>query len=102
MRQSVNEQDQQDREDATHARTDRPTISANEIGDYGYCARSWWLKRARNVKAQSAAVNQGRHAHAAAGRVDMSVIRTQRFVTILAWGMLGLGAMLLLMVVRRF
>lgn len=102
MQQFVHEQDQQDREDAIRARTDRPTISANEIGDYGYCARSWWLKRARNVKAHSAAVHQGRHAHAAAGRVVMSVIHAQRFVTVLAWGMLGLGAMLLLMVVRGF
>lgn len=53
-------------EDSCHSRSDRPTISASEVGDYAYCARSWWLKRVQRTQANSPATAQGDRVHSAA------------------------------------
>lgn len=89
------------RGDAAHARSDRPTISASEIGNYGYCARSWWLKRVRSVRVQSHDTLEGNRVHAAAGRVVTTVVWIDRVVKVMAWAVLLAGTLLLMTLVRR-
>ena len=68
-----------------------PVISASELGQHAFCARSWWLER---VKGQASANRQemaeGRAAHQAHGRGVVRYHRLQR----LAVALLGLAVLL--------
>lgn len=87
-------------EDVRPSRSDRPTISASEVGDYAYCARSWWLKRVRKVRVESPAATEGDHVHAAAGQIVATVVLADRAVRFLVWAMLVAGALLLAALMR--
>lgn len=57
----------------------RPTLTASEVGQHSFCARSWWLGRVkgyRSVRRQDLAA--GRAAHRAHGYLVMRYQRVQR------------------------
>lgn len=57
---------------------DQPVIRASELGEYVYCARSWWLKRAQGVPSRNvAALRSGTAAHDRHGR-GVATMQTQR------------------------
>ncbi|MEZ4770396.1 MAG: hypothetical protein R2844_18465 [Caldilineales bacterium] len=57
---------------------DEPVIRASELGEYVYCARSWWLKRAQGVQSRNkAALRSGAAAHDRHGR-GVATVQTQR------------------------
>ena len=51
------------------SRPDRPDISASEIQDFSYCARSWWLRRVQLVTIETLEMTAGTQAHGLAGDV---------------------------------
>ncbi len=57
---------------------DEPVIRASELGEYVYCARSWWLKRVQGVQSRNkAALRSGTAAHDRHGR-GVATVQTQR------------------------
>ena len=57
---------------------DDPVIRASELGEYVYCARSWWLKRVQGVQSRNtAALRSGTAAHDRHGR-GVATVQTQR------------------------
>lgn len=53
---------------------DRREVSAAEVADYGFCARSWWLKRVKGLRVTSEAAEAGERAHQAVGvRLERAV-----------------------------
>ncbi len=71
----------------------RRIIRASEIGQYGYCARAWWLSSVEGVpSANSAEMAQGEAAHRRHGHRAWVAV----FLRALAVGLLIIaGAMLL-------
>lgn len=67
-------------------REDRPDISASEIGDFTYCARSWWLKRVAGYEVQGPPVSDGAEAHQKVGSLVASVVAIERLVKVLVVG----------------
>lgn len=64
-------------------------IRASEIGEYVYCARSWWLRQVQGAASRNvAALAAGRDAHDRHGR-QVARYRGQRRLA-LALGLLGL------------
>ncbi len=62
----------------------RPTLTASEVGQYSFCARSWWLGRVkgyRSVHRQDMAA--GWAAHRAHGYLVMRYQRLQRIAHVL-------------------
>jgi hypothetical protein len=75
-----------------------PILRASEVGEYTYCARAWWLKRA--VGAQSSntgALRRGQIAHDRHGQGVARAARQRRWALILLAGalVLALAALLL-------
>lgn len=63
----------------------RDIIRASEIGEYAYCARSWWLHRVQGVSSSNvAALQSGQQAHDQHGRGVASFHRQRRLALILA------------------
>jgi len=87
-------------EDTRCSRSDRPTIRASEVGDYAYCARSWWLKRVRGEQVTSSAATQGIEVHAAVAREIATVVRAGLAMRALAWGTVLVGLILLIALLR--
>ena len=57
---------------------DEPVIRASELGEYVYCARSWWLRRVQGVQSRNkAALRSGMAAHDRHGR-GVATVQTQR------------------------
>lgn len=51
------------------ARDERPVIRASELGEYDFCARAWWLRRALGWSSRHRErLERGEQAHAAHGR----------------------------------
>jgi hypothetical protein len=82
-------------------RIDRPDISASEVADYAFCARSWWLRRTRGVMPDSEALRLGVVAHEAVGRRVETVVDASRTVKGLLWLLAGLALALLLVLVGQ-
>ncbi|KPL15947.1 MAG: hypothetical protein AMJ93_16235 [Anaerolineae bacterium SM23_84] len=62
----------------------RPTLTASEVGEHSFCARSWWLGRVKgyqSVHRQDMAA--GRAAHRAHGYLVMRYHRLQRLAHVL-------------------
>jgi hypothetical protein len=62
----------------------RLTLTASEVGQHSFCARSWWLGRVRghrSVHQQDMAA--GRAAHRAHGHLVMRYHRLQRIARVL-------------------
>ena len=56
-------------------REDRPNIWASEVGDFAYCARSWWLRRFQRVAAKTPEMAAGIQVHGLVGhRVAKAVV----------------------------
>lgn len=77
-------------------RGDRPDISASELADYTFCARSWWLKRVHGVEGMSEALSKGRSTHEAAGRLVAVAARAERVVLMIALGALAVALVALI------
>lgn len=74
-------------------RHDDDVIRASELGEYVYCARSWWLQRVRGVSTRHvAALAEGQQVHDRHGRT-VAAYHTQRR---LAWALAGLAALAVL------
>jgi hypothetical protein len=68
-------------------------LRASEVGEYAYCARSWWLHRVQGVSSQNvAALQSGQQTHDRHGRAVASVQRQRRLAA--ALGALALVAAL--------
>lgn len=62
-----------------------PVIRASELGQYAYCARSWWLEHVQgHPSAHAQEMANGQVAHEAHGRAVARYYRLQR----LAYGLL--------------
>jgi hypothetical protein len=67
-----------------------PVITASEIGQHAFCARSWWLSRVKGYpSAHVREMASGRSAHRAHGRIVVRSHRLQR----LAYALLFLAAL---------
>ncbi len=80
---------------AMNTRPDRPTISASELADYVFCARSWWLKRVGGVKPVSASLHSGVVAHQAVGAKVETAVGAERTVHRLTWLLFALALLAL-------
>lgn len=70
--------------------TDDPVIRASELGEYVYCARSWWLRRVQGVASHNtAALASGQQAHDRHGRA-VAAVQTQRRLALLLAALAGL------------
>jgi hypothetical protein len=57
-----------------------PVITASEIGQHAYCARSWWLGKVKGyAPANVSELDAGRRAHQDHGRL---VVRSRRWQTV--------------------
>jgi len=83
------------------SRVDRPDITASEVADYAFCARSWWLKRVCGVEADGERLEVGLQAHEAAGALLGSAARAERVVTWLIWALVVLGIAMALLLGSR-
>jgi hypothetical protein len=82
------------------SRLDCPDISASELGDYEFCAKSWWLKRMKGAQPVSKALEQGLIAHAAVGARVVEAVRADRQVRSLRWILIALVLLGLLLLAR--
>ncbi len=65
-------------------RDDRPIIRASELGDYEFCARSWWLRRVLGWPSRyQERLERGEYAHAAHGQAVASSGRLITFGIVL-------------------
>jgi hypothetical protein len=61
-----------------------PVIAASELGQYAYCARSWWLGRVKgHASAHWQEMAEGQAAHQAHGRVVVRYHLLQRLAVAL-------------------
>lgn len=75
-----------------------PVITASEIGQHAFCARSWWLGRVQGyASAHVREMASGRSAHRAHGRTVVRSHRLQRlgYALLLAALVTVLGSYLL-------
>ena len=61
-------------------RADRPDISASEIQDFVYCARSWWLRRGQRVAVETPEMTAGTQAHVLVGDLVAETVVLERIV----------------------
>ena len=61
-------------------REDRPDIWASEVGDFAYCARSWWLRRVQRVAIETPEMTAGTQAHARGGDLVAETVVLDRVV----------------------
>ncbi len=72
-----------------------PIVRASELGEYEYCARSWWLHHVAGWEtAYPERLERGTQAHAAHGR---TVAASQRWLMV---GLLCIGLALLWLLVQ--
>ena len=61
-----------------------PVIAASELGQYAFCARSWWLGRVKGYpSAHWQEMAAGHGAHLAHGRLVLRYHRLQRLAAVL-------------------
>ena len=61
-----------------------PVIAAGELGQHAFCARSWWLGRAKGYpSAHRQEMAEGQAAHQAHGRGVVRYHRLQRLAVVL-------------------
>lgn len=76
--------------------TRQDVIRASEVGEYVYCARSWWLRRVQGVESHNlAAMQRGQAAHDRHGRA-VSAYQNQRRLALLLAGMALLAGLIAL------
>jgi hypothetical protein len=83
------------------ARKDRPDLGASEVGDFTYCARSWWLKRVGGRHATGPQFQEGVQAHGEVGEQMAAVVVAERIVRFLVAGVVLVTITLLTMLLRR-
>lgn len=69
---------------APEPRTDRPDITASQISDFSYCARSWWLRRVEGIVAETAEIAAGTRAHGLVGDLVAESVVLERVVRLCA------------------
>ena len=73
----------------------QPLITASEINEHAFCARSWWLSRVRGyASAHWPQMASGRKAHAAHGRFvarSEALRRTAYLILVIAVLIVALG-----------
>jgi len=74
----------------TGPREDRPDIWASEVGDFAYCARSWWLRRVQRVAIETPEMTAGTQAHARVGDLVAETVVLDRVV----WGCAGVAVLI--------
>ena len=70
-------------------------LRASEIGNYAYCARSWWLSRVRGLpSAHLERMMVGEEEHRSHGRAVVASHRLERlaYLLLLVGGVLGLAS----------
>lgn len=82
-------------------RKDRPDIWASEVGDFAYCARSWWLKRVAGSKAQGGQLGEGMAAHGNVGNLVAGVVSLECTVKILTAAVAIIAAVLMVTLVSH-
>ena len=65
-------------------RSDRPDITASQISDCYYCARSWWLHRVQGVIMETVETAAGTRAHGLVGDMVAQSVALERVVRICA------------------
>jgi hypothetical protein len=83
------------------ARKDRPDLGASEVGDFTYCARSWWLKRVGGRHATGPQFREGAQAHGEVGEQLAAVVVAERIVRFLVAGVVLVTITLVTMLLRR-
>lgn len=68
----------------TRPREDRPDIWASEVGDFAYCARSWWLRQVQRVAVETPEMTAGTQAHALVGDLVAETVVLERVVRVCA------------------
>jgi hypothetical protein len=72
----------------------QPVITASEVNEHAFCARSWWLSRVRGyASAHWSEMADGRKAHAAHGQL---VARSQALRRMAFWILLAAALIVLL------
>ena len=69
---------------APQPRADRPDISASEIQDFAYCARSWWLRRVQRVTIETPEMTAGTQTHGMVGHLVAETVVLERAVRVCA------------------
>lgn len=71
--------------DRTRPSGSETVLRASEVGEYAYCARSWWLHRVQDVSSINvAALQSGRQIHERHGRAVARWQRQRRLALALA------------------
>jgi hypothetical protein len=83
------------------ARKDRPDLGASEVGDFTYCARSWWLKRVGGTHATGPQLGEGVQAHGEVGEQLAALVVAERIVKVLVIGVVLVSISLVAMLLRR-
>jgi len=73
----------------------QPVVTASEINEHAFCARSWWLSRVQGyASAHWSEMERGRSAHAAHGRLvarSETLRRVSYLVLVVAVLLVALG-----------
>jgi hypothetical protein len=76
-------------------------IRASELGQYAFCARSWWLEHVRGYPSDHVQeMEHGQFAHQVHGRIVVRYHRLQRLAYALLWIAALIGAVGLALLVR--
>ncbi len=82
-------------------REDRPDIWASEVGDFAYCARSWWLHRIQRVAVKTPEMSAGIQAHGLVGdRVAKTILLGRVVWACVVLALLIAGAIAYLWLIR--
>jgi hypothetical protein len=76
-----------------------PVIAASELGQYAYCARSWWLGRVKGyASAHWQEMAEGQAAHQAHGRVVVRyhLLRRLAIVLLVSAALLAVASIILM------
>jgi hypothetical protein len=83
------------------SRQDRKELSASEVGDYAFCARTWYLRRVLALQPETDEIQAGTAAHEAAGGRIVEVVVLEWLVKVLAWTSAGIAATLIALQLAR-
>lgn len=82
-------------------RADRPDLGASELADFGFCPRSWWLRRTQGLEGESSLLQAGTWAHRRLGLTVAETVAMERIVRLCVGLLLAIaGAVMGLWITR--